>query len=67
MRGVYNKAQHLPERARMMQHGADLLDGLADGEGKIVAERFRKSVANASLIDYNAIVPGVLHIVSKRR
>lgn len=51
----------------MMQHGADLLDGLADGEGKIVAERFRKSVANASLIDYNAIVPGVLHIVSKRR
>ena len=31
IRAVYNYAQYLPERRRMMQHWADYLDGLAKG------------------------------------
>ncbi len=31
VRRVYNRAQYLPERRRMMQHWADYLDGLAKG------------------------------------
>ena len=35
--GVYNKAQHLPERRKMMQAWADYLDALkADASGKVV-------------------------------
>lgn len=35
--GVYNKAQHLPERRKMMQAWADYLDALkADTSGKVV-------------------------------
>lgn len=32
VRGVYNKAQYLPERRKMMQVWADYLDGLRDGK-----------------------------------
>lgn len=45
VRAVYNKAQHLRERAGMMQHWADLLDGFRDGGRKVVSGRFRKAVA----------------------
>jgi integrase len=31
VRGAYNYAEHLPERRRLMQAWADLLDGLAAG------------------------------------
>lgn len=31
VRAAYNRAQHLPERRRMMQHWADYLDGLRQG------------------------------------
>jgi integrase len=31
VRGIYNAAEYLPERKRMMQHWADYLDGLAKG------------------------------------
>lgn len=31
VRGVYNKAQHMPERRKMMQSWADYLDGLKNG------------------------------------
>ncbi len=41
VRGVYNKAEHLVERRKMMQGWADYLDGLRTG-GKVVA--FRRSV-----------------------
>lgn len=36
--GVYNKAQHLPERAKMMQQWADYLDQLREG-GNVVPMR----------------------------
>src|SRR6185437_5909554 len=39
VRAAYNKAQYLPERARMMQKWADLLDALAKG-GKVVPSSF---------------------------
>lgn len=32
VRGVYNKAQYLPERRKIMQVWADYLDGLRDGK-----------------------------------
>ncbi|MEN8720623.1 MAG: tyrosine-type recombinase/integrase [Oceanococcaceae bacterium] len=32
IRGIYNKAEHLPDRARMMQAWADHLDALKDGK-----------------------------------
>jgi len=38
VRGVYNKAEHLPERRKMMQAWADYLDGLKAG-GNVVAMR----------------------------
>jgi integrase len=31
VRGAYNRAEYLPERARMMQHWADYLDGIMTG------------------------------------
>jgi integrase len=34
--GVYNKAQHLPERRKVMQSWADYLDGLRAG-GQVIA------------------------------
>lgn len=34
--GVYNKAEHLPERRKMMQAWADYLDSLRDDSGKVV-------------------------------
>lgn len=35
VRGVYNAAQYMPERVRIMQHWADYLDGLAAGANVI--------------------------------
>jgi integrase len=43
VRAAYNKAQYLPERARMMQQWADLLDALAKGDNKVVAGTFGKA------------------------
>jgi integrase len=40
VRGVYNKAEHLPERRKMMQAWADYLDGLRTGANVI---RIRRS------------------------
>jgi integrase len=42
IRAAYNRAQYLTERAKMMQHWADFLGGLAKG-GKVIA--FKKSAA----------------------
>lgn len=39
VRGVYNKAEHLPERYRMMQAWADYLDSLRNSAGKVVPIR----------------------------
>ncbi|MGJ4804434.1 tyrosine-type recombinase/integrase [Luteimonas sp. SDU82] len=36
VRGVYNKAEHLPERRNMMQAWADYLDQLRTGDKKVV-------------------------------
>jgi integrase len=43
VRAAYNKAQYLPERARMMQHWADLLDALAKGDSNVVTGKFGKA------------------------
>jgi len=43
VRAAYNKAQYLPERARMMQQWADLLDALASGDKTVIAGRFGKA------------------------
>ena len=39
VRGVYNKAEHLPERRQMMQAWADYLDGLKAGSSDVVPFR----------------------------
>lgn len=39
VRGVYNKAEHMPERRRMMQAWADYLDQLRVGDKKVVPLR----------------------------
>jgi integrase len=43
VRAAYNKAQYLPERARMMQQWADLLDELAEANSNVVPGRFGKA------------------------
>jgi integrase len=43
VRAAYNKAQYLPERARMMQQWADLLDALAKDDKKVIAGKFGKA------------------------
>jgi integrase len=43
VRAAYNKAQYLPERARMMQHWADLLDELARADSNVVPGKFSKA------------------------
>ena len=43
VRAAYNRAQYLPERVKMMQSWADLLDALAQGGTKIIAGRFGKA------------------------
>ena len=35
VRGIYNKAEHLPERRKMMQAWADYLDKLREGKNKV--------------------------------
>lgn len=42
-RAAYNRAQYLPERRKMMQEWADLLDVLASGDKKVIAGRFGKA------------------------
>ncbi len=42
VRGVYNKAQHLPERRQMMQAWADYLDGLKSGAKVVPLSRTRQ-------------------------
>lgn len=37
VRRTYNHAQHLPERAKMMQQWADMLDSWKQGKGKVIA------------------------------
>ena len=39
VRRTYNHAEHLPDRARMMQQWADLLDAWKDGDSKVVPLR----------------------------
>lgn len=39
IRGVYNKAEHMPERRKMMQAWADYLDQLRKGDNKVVPLR----------------------------
>lgn len=39
VRGIYNKAEYLPERIRMMQAWADYLDALREGKGKLAGIR----------------------------
>lgn len=39
VRRTYNHAEHLPDRARMMQQWADLLDAWKDGDNKVVPLR----------------------------
>jgi len=36
---VYNHAEHLPERVKMMQHWADYLDGLRTGADVVPIKR----------------------------
>jgi len=43
VRAAYNKAQYLPERARMMQQWADLLDALAKVDSNVVAGKFGRA------------------------
>lgn len=43
-RAAYNHAQYLPQRKKMMQDWADLIDRLAAG-GKVLTVNFDKSVA----------------------
>ena len=39
VRAAYNRAEHLPERKRMMQAWADYLDGLAAGADVVTLKR----------------------------
>lgn len=43
VRAAYNRAQYLPERRRMMQEWADLLDAFAAGDKKVIPGRFGKA------------------------
>lgn len=43
VRAIYNRAEHLAERAQMMQQWADVLDGLAKPGKKVIAGRFTKA------------------------
>jgi len=40
VRAAYNRAQYLPERRKMMQEWADLLDAFANGDKKVIAGRW---------------------------
>jgi integrase len=42
VRGAYNKAEYLPERRKMMQAWADMLDAMDDG-GKVVIGKFNRA------------------------
>jgi integrase len=43
VRAIYNRAEHLQERMQMMQQWADVLDGLAKSDKKVIAGRFGKA------------------------
>jgi integrase len=42
VRAAYNRAQYLPERTRMMQKWADLLDSIKTKDKKVLRGRFWK-------------------------
>lgn len=42
VRGAYNRAEYLPERVKMMQHWADLLDAMKDS-GNVIPGRFGRA------------------------
>jgi integrase len=42
VRAAYNRAQYLPERTRMMQKWADLLDAIKTKDKKVLRGRFGK-------------------------
>jgi integrase len=42
-RASYNQAEYLDARREMMQAWADLLDGLAKGDGKVIPGKFQKA------------------------
>jgi hypothetical protein len=42
VRAAYNRAQYLPERTRMMQQWADLLDAIKTKDKKVLRGRFGK-------------------------
>jgi hypothetical protein len=42
IRGAYNRAEYLPERTKMMQQWADMLDALAKGAQVIPLQRRAK-------------------------
>ena len=43
VRAIYNRAEHLQGRAQMMQQWADVLDGLAKSDKKVIAGPFGKA------------------------
>ena len=43
VRAAYNRAQYLPERTKMMQQWADLLDAIKAKDKKVIAGRFGKA------------------------
>ncbi len=42
VRAAYNHAEYLPERRKMMQHWADYLDAIVDGNNNVVVGKFGK-------------------------
>jgi hypothetical protein len=45
VRAAYNRAQYLPERTKMMQQWADLLDAIKTKDKKVLHGRFGKAAA----------------------
>lgn len=43
VRGAYNRAEYLPERVKMMQAWANLIDAMAKGENKVTPLKRKKS------------------------
>ena len=43
VRASYNQAEYLDARREMMQAWANLLDGLAKGDGKVMLGKFQKA------------------------
>jgi integrase len=43
VRGAYNRAEYLPERVKMMQSWANLIDAMVKGENKVTPIKRKKS------------------------